>query len=278
MNAFKIIALFLCFNALVTSYHTHANLLISPTRIAFDERQRVAQVIVINNSNEYKTYRLAWEEKKAKPVGGYTRLEPEASHPTALSNMVRMSPSQVRLAPGERQIVKLALRKPQNLTEQEYRSHLLFQALPNESKSQREGQGMGIKIDLILSYSIPVILRQGASLPEVNIQSVVLDKSDDKKSLLMTIAREGKYSSFGKVEVFYKANNRNEEVTVAMVNDYSIYPEVSLGKLALNIFDPAVITSPGKLRIVYSGLKEYRGQVFAEKVVNINPSSIGLLN
>lgn len=278
MKVFKIIALFLCFNALVTSYHAHANLLISPTRIAFDERQRVAQVIVINNSNEYKTYRLAWEEKKAKPVGGYTRLEEGVAHPTALSNMVRMSPSQVRLAPGERQIVKLALRKPQNLAEQEYRSHLLFQALPNESKSQREGQGVGIKIDLILSYSIPVILRQGTSLPEVNIQSVSLDKSDDKKSLLMAIAREGKYSSFGKVEVFYKANNSNEEVTVAMVNDYSIYPEVSLGKLALNIFEPAVITSPGKLRIVYSGLKEYRGQVFAEKVVNIDASSIGLLN
>jgi len=278
MNVFKVIALFLCFNTLITSYQAHANLLISPTRIAFDERQRVAQVIIINNSDEYKTYRLAWEEKKAKPVGGYTRLESETPHPTALSTMVRMSPSQVRLAPGKRQIVKLALRKPQNLVEQEYRSHLLFQALPNESKSQREGQGMGIKIDLILSYSIPVILRQGTSLPEVNIQSVSLDKSDDKKSLLMTIAREGKYSSFGKVEVFYKANNRNEEVTVAMVNDYSIYPEVSLGKLALNIFDPAAITSPGKLRIVYSGLKEYRGQVFAEKVVNINPSSKGLLN
>ncbi|MBT2151930.1 fimbria/pilus periplasmic chaperone [Pseudoalteromonas tetraodonis] len=278
MNVFKIIALFLCFNALVTSYHAHANLLISPTRIAFDERQRVAQVIVINNSNEYKTYRLAWEEKKAKPVGGYTRLEPETPNPTSLSNMVRMSPSQVRLAPGERQIVKLALRKPQNLAEQEYRSHLLFQALPNETKSQSENQGMGININLILSYSIPVILRQGTKLPEVDIQNVSLNNNGAKKILNISIARKGKYSSFGKIEVLYKAKNSKEEVTVAMVNDYSIYPEIALSKLALNIFDHVAIDSPGQLRIVYSGLKEYRGQVFAEKVVNIDASSIGLLN
>ena len=43
-----------------------------------------------------------------------------------LKNMVRISPSQVRLAPGERQIVKLAIRKPKDLAEQEYRSHLAF--------------------------------------------------------------------------------------------------------------------------------------------------------
>ena len=276
MNLWKSFIFSVCFTSLFYSFYTHGNLLISPTRIAFDERQRVAQVVVINNSKEYKTYRLAWEEKIAKPEGGYTRLEEGIAHPTALSNMVRMSPSQVRLAPGERQIVKLVLRRPQNLAEQEYRSHLLFQALPNENK--KATQAIGIKIDLILSYSIPVLLRQGSKLPEVDIKSIALSNDQGKKSLHVSMQRKGEYSTFGNIEAFYKANNSDKEVKVAMVGSLSIYPEVLQQELTLNFFENNAITGPGKLRIVYTGLKEYRNTIFAEKTVSINTNSVGLLN
>lgn len=272
----KVFILFACFGQLFISSYTHADLLISPTRIFFDERQRIAKVIVINNSDNYKTYRLAWQEKIAKPIGGYITLASDEPHSSSISSMIRMSPSQVRLAPGERQIVKLALRKPQNLIEQEYRSHLLFQALPNEDKS--ETQEMGVKINLILSYSIPVILRHGAKIPNVDIQSVELKKSQEKRTLLISLAKKGKYSSFGRLEAFYLANNSNKEIKVSMVNDFSIYPEVPLAKIAVNFFEENQISGPGKLRIVYSGLKEYQGEIFAEKTVAIDASSVGLLN
>ncbi|GAB0110334.1 fimbrial biogenesis chaperone [Pseudoalteromonas distincta] len=274
MKISKILILLVGIILLIPSFYSHANLLISPTRVTFDERQRVATVVVINNSDEHRTYRLSWQEKTAKPTGGYITLGKDTVNPTALSNMIRMSPSQVRLAPGERQTVKLALRKPQGLKEQEYRSHLLFQALPNESKNN----GAGIKVNLILSYSIPVILRQGTELPVLDIKSVVLKKSGEKKSLFITIAKQGNYSSFGKIEVFYKPNNSGKEVKVAMVSDYSIYPEVPVSKLPLVFFEGSKIENSGKLRVVYSGLKEYRGKVFSEKTVDIDANSLGLLH
>ncbi|MBB1386426.1 molecular chaperone [Pseudoalteromonas sp. SG45-5] len=261
---------------LLISFSSHADLLISPTRVSFDERQRVAKVIVINNGDEYRTYRLSWQEKTAKPEGGYITHPSDQISPTALSSMVRMSPSQVRLAPGERQIVKLALRKPKNLADKEYRSHLLFQALPNEDKSK--STKMGIKINMILSYSIPVILRQGAIQPQVNIEAIELVKNEQNNALLVSLARKGNYSAFGKVDAFYKANNASEEIKVSMLSDYSIYAEVPLAKLTLNFFEKNVISGAGKLRIVYSGLREYQGVIFAEKTVNLNANSVGLLN
>lgn len=274
MNISKFFILIIGINLLITSFCSYANLLISPTRVTFDERQRVSTVIVINNSDQYRTYRLSWQEKIAKPTGGYATLNPEAVNPSALSNMVRMSPSQVRLAPGERQMVKLALRKPQGLIKQEYRSHLLFQALPNESESKSEG----IKVNLILSYSIPVILRQGTELPKVDIKTIELKKNDGRESLFISMEKDGKYSSFGKVEVFYRSNSMDEEVKVAMVSDYSIYPEVSVAKLPLAFFEGRKVIEPGKLRVVYSGLKEYRGKLFAEKIVDIHANTLGLLH
>lgn len=49
---------------------SQANLLISPTRVVFDERQRNAKVFLINNSQEYKTYRLSFKEKLRCQRGG----------------------------------------------------------------------------------------------------------------------------------------------------------------------------------------------------------------
>lgn len=276
MNLFKLFLIFACASQIFTSFNSQANLLISPTRISFDERQRVAKVIVINNGDEYQTYRLEWQEKIAKPGGGYITLTDGRTSSSSLSNMIRMSPSQVRLAPGERQIVKLGLRKPSGLANKEYRSHLLFKALPNETKSNK--QGMGITINMILSYSIPVILRQGLQIPEVDIESAELILNQKNNALLVSFSRTGNYSTFGKVEVFYAANGSNEETKISMINDYSIYAEIPLAKLTLNLFEKNVIKAPGKLRIVYSGLKEYQGIKFAEKIVNINESSVGLLN
>ncbi|ALS32157.1 hypothetical protein PTRA_a0854 [Pseudoalteromonas translucida KMM 520] len=276
MNLFKLFFILACASQLFISFNSQANLLISPTRISFDERQRVAKVIVINNGDEYQTYRLEWQEKTAKPEGGYITLTDGQTPSSSLSNMVRMSPSQVRLAPGERQIVKLALRKPRGLDDKEYRSHLLFKALPNETKSNK--QGMGITINMILSYSIPIILRQGAKIPEVDIESVEVIKNQKNSALLVSLAKTGNYSAFGKVEAFYQASNSSEEIKVSMINDYSIYAEVPLARLTLSLFEKNTIKGPGKLRIVYSGLKEYQGTKFAEKIVNINVGSLGLLN
>ena len=61
------------FFVLFSQYAT-ANLLISPTRVSFDERQRSAKVTVINSSDEYRTYRVVWNKKLALPAGGYQTL------------------------------------------------------------------------------------------------------------------------------------------------------------------------------------------------------------
>jgi len=269
-------SLFISIGLILTSFQSYANLLISPTRINFDERQRVAKVIIINDSKEYKTYRLEWQEKISKATGGYTNFKSGQKNPTSLSQMTRVSPSQVRLSPGERQIVKLAIRKPKGLDDNEYRSHLTFKALPDKNKLD-EKLGIGINLNLLLSYSIPVILRQGAKLPEVEIKSIELISGKDKKSLLLAMPKSGNYSSFGKLEVFYTPSNSSKEIKVAMLGDYSIYSEVSEAKLNLNFFENIEITKPGKLRVVYTGSKEYQGTIFAEKSVSIDANSIGQL-
>ncbi|WP_417669828.1 molecular chaperone [Pseudoalteromonas tetraodonis] len=266
---------FILVSFILISFHSYANLLISPTRINFDERQRVAKVIVVNNSNEPKTYRLEWQDKVALAGGGYANLAADQESSSSLKNMVRISPSQVRLAPGERQIVKLAIRKPKGLTEQEYRSHLAFKALPNETQSQQ--QRLGIKVNLLLSYTIPVILRKGGEKPDVNISNLQLIHSPEKKALEIEILREGGFSSFGKLEVFFKQKGTDTEKKIAMLNDFSIYPELKRTTATIPIFAEQNIPKNGQIRVIYTGLKEYRDTIFSEKFAPINNAIIGNL-
>ncbi|MFW8120996.1 hypothetical protein, partial [Klebsiella pneumoniae] len=68
---FNKLTLVLVFSFIFLSHNALADLLISPTRISFDERQRTAKVTVINTSKEY---RVIWSEKQSTATGGYITL------------------------------------------------------------------------------------------------------------------------------------------------------------------------------------------------------------
>ncbi|AOT09394.1 fimbrial biogenesis chaperone [Pseudoalteromonas luteoviolacea] len=245
-----------------------ASLMISPTRVVFDERQRTAKVFLINNSNEAKTYRLGWKEKLALPAGGYRDLHPEQVGPWKLSHLMRVTPRQVHLGAGERQVVKLALRRKQGMTNGEYRSHLLFQALPTEKQSQSEA--IGVSLNMILSYSIPIIYRKETVPPEVKITAAKLSTDvNDKPTIVVDIFRTGAASALGKLRVDWKPDGTKQWNNVATANNYAIYPEVTQAQVELNILAGKVITGKGQFRVTYTGQAEYRDHAFSQRVFNI---------
>ena len=244
------------FFVLFSQYAT-ANLLISPTRVSFDERQRSAKVTVINSSEEYRTYRVVWSEKLALPGGGYQTLsEPVA---TSLSPMARLSPKQIRLAPGERQTVKIAIRKPKNLAKGEYRSHLLFQALPNEDKAAKAG----LKVNMILSFSIPVIYREQGELPKVAFQTaeIVEDSLNKKPKIAVKLTEEQGFSSYGRLSA-YVTNSAGKQEKIAEIGNLSLYPEIEQATVLLDLFSGKQMPKQGNIELKYQGADEYEGVDF----------------
>lgn len=235
-----------------------ANLLISPTRVTFDERQRSAKVTVINNSDEQRTYRVVWSEKQALPAGGYNNLAQVTAN--SLSPMTRLSPKQVTLAPGEKQTVKIAIRKPKGLQPGEYRSHLLFQALPNENTEQKSG----IQINMIMSFSIPVIYREQAEQPKVTITQakIIKNSNQSKPQIEVQLQRHNNFSSYGKLSAYVKTASGEAE-KVAEISNLSLYPEVDTLTATLSLFKDKQLPKNGELLIDYQGSDEYRAIDFA---------------
>ncbi|MFY8328937.1 molecular chaperone [Pseudoalteromonas sp. ZZD1] len=267
---FNKLTLVLVFSFILLSQNALADLLISPTRISFDERQRTAKVTVINTSKEYKTYRVIWSEKQSTATGGYITL-PEPTD-TSLSSMTRLSPKQMRLAPGEKQTVKIAIRKPKDLAAGEYRSHLLFQALPNENTKNKSS----IKINMIMSYSIPVVMRENAELPTVVIeQAKVIKKTDTQRMQFnLKMNRSTKFSSYGKLSAYYKSDANSPEEKVAEIGNLSIFSDVKNADVTLSLFSDKNITKPGSVSFKYTGADEYADVIFAQYTLAISASML----
>jgi P pilus assembly chaperone PapD len=255
----------------------YANLLISPTRVMLDDRQRSAKVNLINPTNETRTYRLEWLNKKVNQFGGYEALtEAELANFPKASDMLRLSPKQVTLGPNERQTIKVVVRRPKDLADGEYRSHLAFTALPK--KKSKEGdepsQGASFQVDVLLSFDIPVIVRQGKLDADIKVLAAELTHHPENSAvdIVFDVARTGNSSVTGNFMVYWQPKGSSSETLVTRVHGYNLYTEHNnyKVKLAWADFKP----SAGTLRIVYEGKKEFSGQILADQVLKIAKKDI----
>lgn len=272
---------YICALLLLSTQSVWANLLINPTRVEFSPSDRTADVTLINISKVTTTYRLSWAEKKAKAAGGYYDLSATeaASFPIA-SSMLRFSPKQVTLKAGERQTVKMAIRRPQNLATGEYRSHLLFKALP--PKTQEEGldpDASSTAINLVVSFAIPVVIQQGVLDYKLTMNDAHISYNPTKKdgSVAVTIARTGVHSVIGNISAYWTPNGGKERL-IAKAGDYNLWPELSSTTATLTWVGADFAVTDGKLRIVYEGAKSFRGKTFFDNTITVKGGMIKTAN
>ncbi|PKG37798.1 fimbrial biogenesis chaperone [Psychromonas sp. Urea-02u-13] len=272
-NVFKNITLisFLCFLPVLAQ----ATLLISPSKVMLEDRQRSQELILINTSNEPRTYRLSWVERTLSEQGAYISLTKEqAKEHTTSSNMIRFSPKQVQLKPGQRQIIKLAVRRPKGLEDGEYRSHLKLEAIPDKRVTDSDGT-MSMKVKMLFTYILPVSVRKGSASSQVTINKIDLYKArdkDDKGQLNVFLANNSKYSTTGNL-IAYLSDNNGKERVVARHHDFTFYPDLNVTQARLFWVDQLckIKGCTGKLRVAYEGIKKETGKLLTEYQMQITP-------
>ncbi|WP_371192760.1 molecular chaperone [Glaciecola sp. SC05] len=251
---------------LLIPFTSFANLMISPTRINFDNRDRMQEVMIINSGNEERVYRIGWAEYRAKEVGGYIELESPDPNIPALSPHMRISPRQVRLAPGERQTIKLQLRKQADMPESEYRSHLLFTVLPpeNTTTNQSDAEGIRMQINMFISYSIPVLYHPEIRDVDAQLKFHELStRADESADLKIWIARKGDQSAFGRLEVFSVDDNKQ----IGIANNISVFRELTEAQHSVRLPNFSQYSGVEKVRLKYIGEKEHAGKTFIDEVI-----------
>lgn len=249
-----------------------ANLLVSPTRVVFEGRERTEDIVLINTTTSERTYRIEWSEKAVNERGKY--VVPTKTLPDyAASEYIRFAPRQVTLQPGERQVVKLMLRRKNSMDLPEYRSHIAFTALPpRETETENKQQGASFKINVLTSYSVPVMVRTAVPDIKVGIDSIRIKKVKNAEPVIQVkLSKTGLFSAHGSFYVYFKATEEQEEKRVGILNGVNFLHEASILRLELPWQD---YTGPmtGILRAEYVGKEEFIGTTLANASETLTPS------
>lgn len=250
---------------------SNANLLISPTRLLFNENSTSEEILLINSSSETRSYRIEWKELVALPHGGYREFsQDELNQASGLSRIVRVSPKQVTLEPNQRQTIRLKLRRSSGLEQGEYRSHLSFIALPSQKKNDGDDS---LGINVLISYTMPIIYRVGSVnvTPEITNISLVNNKETGITNIKVDLFHDDLFSTHGRLVANWTPFSGSTR-QVGLLNGYNFYPEVKNATTQFPWKDFKL--EPGTLEVRYEGQGEFAGLLLGQKTLTITQQMI----
>ncbi len=267
---FVSMGIFLLFTIPVSSQSV-GDLLVSPTRIVFEEGDRATTITLVNTGPETATYRISFIQMRMSEDGSMKEIqEPEPGEMFA-DQLIMFSPRQVVLPPGIPQIVRLQVRKPSDLDTGEYRSHLLFRAVPSDPEPLDETDDLetdfAIQFVPIYGVSIPVIVRHGSTNATVDISSLSLTPQTEDNptpALSVEFIREGNRSVYGNITATFITDQGQEHV-VGRRNGVAVYSPNSVRWVNINLnLPPDIEFENGTLHVTYRQADETGSDFLAE--------------
>lgn len=252
-----------------------SEIMVTPTRVIFDAKTRNQKVTVINSGNETGTYRILLVNKRMTPDGNIIDIEKAAAGEQFADKMIRYSPRQVTLKPGQSQIVRLSLRKPRDLENGEYRSHIKFKAIPKNTgvdigQINDEKSGIGIKLTAIVSVTIPVIVRHGKTDASASIKSLKLlppDKNNTRPMLSFELQRQGSQSVYGDFIAELESNGKSK--IVGQMSGVAVYTPNASRKVKLTLNVPKDTPLKGVLKVYYRTPAKRGSAILAQSLLEI---------
>jgi P pilus assembly chaperone PapD len=237
------------------------DLAVAPTRIILEGRERTAQVSLLNKGSVPATYRISIINMQMTESGEYRRIEETGVDGGYADALVRYAPRQVELAPGKSQTVRIILRKPGGLKEGEYRSHILFQAVPDPTAGQSveattTEQGLSIRLIVVPAITIPLIVRHGkleATASLSDLQLVAAGATPDAPpALAFRINRSGARSVFGDISIAYHPPGSKEEYIIGEINQLAVYTPNAHRRVTMPLHVPEhVKLAGGRIAVQY---------------------------
>lgn len=226
---------------------------VAPRRLELDARTRSAELTVVNQGRHTRTYRISLKTMRMTHEGILIDAQGDPDIPTA-HTFVRYSPRQVVLRPGDVQKVRVLVRLSPETPPGEYRSHLHFQALPepDDPASRSLSGAPALRLRMIGAVTIPLIVRHDVAPAQAALHAPRLIRREGGSVLRVELARSGERSTYGDVEVLYRAWEDSVPTVVGLVRGVAIYTELRRRKLEIVLDPPPGVTlSTGTLQIVF---------------------------
>jgi hypothetical protein len=206
--------------------HGTQGFVLTPTRIVFEGRRRAATLTLANTGTSPATYRVTLVRMRMSMIGKIAPVDAPQAGEAFADTLVRYSPRQFEVAPRSSQVVRIQLRKPVDLPEGEYRSHLLIQEMPRPAGSAETSPtddpsepGVQVRLTPVFGTAIPVIVRHGNVAAGVSFADFYFRpalSAQDRPSVSFAVVRTGNRSVYGDLECVSLSDPRKPRVVGRM--------------------------------------------------------------
>lgn len=243
------------------------DLMVMPFRVVLEGRAHSSEVMLRNQGSVPGLYRILVKEMRMTPTGELEERDKAAGEITA-ADLVRFSPHQVQLGPGETQTIRIQTRIPEGLPDGEYRSHLVFEGVPPVEVPQPPGveapHTLSVVLRPIYGVSIPLIIRHGDAQGQISLADLkfqVLDKAGDSPELDLNLVRTGNRSLQGDLEATVASGTTLRSGTVVgRLRGVAIYTSISTRAVKLPLNGAAADYQAGRLKVTFTP-KDFNAQV-----------------
>ncbi|MGM1054431.1 MAG: fimbrial biogenesis chaperone [Bacteroidota bacterium] len=258
--------LLLIFIFIFSGFATYAqgDLMIMPKRLVFEGSERSQEINLANTGSDTAVYAISFINYKMTESGNFEQVEEPEEGQRFATDFLRYFPRRVTLAPNEAQTVRVQLARSGNLEQGEYRSHVYFRAVEEQTalgeEDQNEAEGISINIKTVFGISIPVIIREGQSTTAINLTEVSLNTEGENPRLSMVINRTGNMSVYGNISVTHIAPD-DKTTEIGMVKGVSVYTPNTKRNFSFELRNAGEVDlSKGTLKVSYS---EEKGNTLA---------------
>jgi hypothetical protein len=251
----RFLFLILILFSLIDKTFSQGDLIITPNRVVFEERQVKEVINLINIGSETNTFTVSFVQRRMNEDGSFTIITEPDEGQMFSDDLLRIYPRQVTLLPGEGQVVMIQRRRNTTMKDGEYRSHLYFRAekkiTPLEnSETTTSSEAMSVVLTPIFGISIPVIIRFGevnakASISDLNIENL------KNRELKFTLSREGNISLYGDITVEHIPLD-GKPMTIGVLRGIAIYTNINKRFVSVTIDEKYKFSkATGSLKISY---------------------------
>lgn len=246
------------------------NLLIMPRRVVFEGSKKSQELTLANTGKDTAKYLVSIVQMRMKEDGSFEQITKPDSGQFFADKYLRFFPRSVTLPPGQSQTIKMQLAKSNKMVAGEYRSHIYFRSVPNETplgteNPTRDSTAVSVKLVPVFGITIPSIVRVGECSVRITLNDLSFEMNNDTTpSLRLTFVRTGNISVYGDLVVNH-TSPEGKVTKVATVKGVAVYTPNPIRKFSCTLDKTlGVDYHTGKLNITYSSPEDAKTSRLAE--------------
>jgi hypothetical protein len=183
------------FFVLLFYFNLYSQILISPYIVYTDEKNKVNNFIVQNESND--NYEVSVSFTFGYPVSDSTGqivmkyFDNDSSQTSSINNYIRAFPKKFILSPKKRQVIRLTVKAPDTLSAGTYWTRIVTSAVPFTEQVDTTHTGITARIKFVLNQVTTCLYRVGDAESGVKILDYKLTPDSNMTILTVNLERIG---------------------------------------------------------------------------------------